>query len=218
MMRQTPSISPAVVSGNPEGAFWSPPNIISVIRVLLVPIIYWSFDQNRAGLALVLIALAILTDAVDGYLARTFGWKSAWGLILDPLADKILIGSLAVFLVMFRDFPVWMAVFIVARDIAIILAGVYLYFRPYRLVVPSNRIGKLTTVVTSGAMILYALDWQPYGQWVLWASLICIAGSGWKYMIGFIRLIRRPSGLDASGNGSGPASEMDAFQRSGMGA
>jgi cardiolipin synthase len=197
----------------PAGTLLSPPNLISIARVLPIPLIYWSLKRSFDYLALGLLGFAVLTDTIDGYLARRFRWQSNWGLILDPLADKLLIGSLAVFLVMFRDFPVWAAGLILLRDAAILGVGMYLFFRPYRLIVPSNRIGKLTTAVTSGALLLYTLSWQPYGVWCLWAAVACVFGSGLFYALGFIRLIRRPAAPAPAVSPDG--SPADAYRRSG---
>ena len=138
------------------GGFWSPPNLLSLSRIATVPFIYWSFARDSQLGLYALIGWAFLTDAADGYLARRFRWESKWGLVLDPLADKILVGSLAVFLVLFRDFPPWAAVLIIARDLSILGAGVYIYLRPGSVVLPADRIGKLTTLVMGGALFLYA--------------------------------------------------------------
>ena len=173
--------------------FWTPPNLVSIARILPIPLIYWSFKHAFDYLTLALLGGVLLTDAIDGYLARRFRWESRWGLILDPLADKILIGCLTIFLVIFRDFSVWMASLIIFRDIAIVVVGIYLYFKPYRMVVPSNVTGKVTTLVTSCMLLLYTLDFQPYGQWCLWATLLCIIGSGIHYTWGFRQLLEPPS-------------------------
>ena len=173
--------------------FWTPPNLVSIARVLSIPLIYWSFKHAFDYLTLALLGGVLLTDAIDGYLARRFRWESRWGMILDPLADKILIGCLTIFLVIFRDFPVWMASLIIFRDIAIVVVGVYLYFKPYHIVVPSNVTGKVTTLVTCSMLLLYTLDFQPYGQWCLWATLLCIIGSGIHYSWGFRQLLEPPS-------------------------
>lgn len=172
------------------GTLFSPPNLISLARVLPIPLIYWSLKRSLDPLALIAVGFALITDAVDGYVARRFRWESKWGLILDPIADKVLIGSLAVFLVLFRDFPAWVAGLIVLRDILIIGVGLYLYFQPYRVVVPSNRLGKLTTVFMSITLMLYMVDWQPYGKWMLYLSLAFVVASGVSYFIGLVRLMQ----------------------------
>jgi cardiolipin synthase len=198
------------------GAFWTPPNLVSIARILPIPLIYWSFEHAFDYLALALLGGAFLTDAIDGYLARRFRWESRWGLILDPLTDKILIGCLAVFLVIFRDFPVWMAALIIFRDISIVVVGIYLYFTPYRIVIPSNITGKVTTVVTSFMLLFYQLDLQPYGQWCLWASAGCVIGSGIHYIRGFFQLKKHPKAQTVESSSKYSKTEkITADQRSG---
>ncbi len=184
---QDSDMNPDIVPDEKAGRFWSPPNMLSLSRMVAVPFIYWGFARDSYLVVSVLLGWAFLTDAADGYLARRFDWQSKWGLVLDPLADKILVGSMAVFLVLFREFPLWAAALIIARDLSILGAGVYLYLKPGSMVIPADRIGKLTTLVMGGTLILYALDLQPYGEWALWAALCCVVGSGIHYAIGFAR-------------------------------
>ncbi len=191
------------------GGFWSPPNLLSLSRIAAVPFIYWGFARDAQLGLYALIGWAFLTDAADGYLARRFRWESKWGLVLDPLADKILVGSLAVFLVLFRDFPLWAAALVIARDLAILGAGVYLYLRPGNVVLPADRIGKLTTLVMGGALFLYAVDLQPYGSWALWAALCCVVGSGFHYVLGFARLVRTRAGSPEIMDVPGATGAMD---------
>lgn len=202
-----------------KSRFLSPPNLISIVRVVTIPVIFWCLKRTFDHLALVILGLALLSDAMDGYLARRFRWQSDWGLILDPLADKLLVGSLAVFLVIFRDFPVWMAGLIICRDVAIIGVGVFLFFRPYRFVVPSNRTGKVTTAITSLALLLYLVDIQPYGMWCVWLSAVSILGSGFHYTVNFIHLLKnQPMIVKQASKKSAEHSAMDATRQSGAGA
>ncbi len=196
---------------------WSVPNMLSLSRIAAVPFIYWGFAQEAQLALYVLVGWTFLTDAADGYLARRFRWESKWGLVLDPLADKILVGSLAVFLVLFRDFPLWAAALIIARDLCILAAGVYLYYKPGSVVLPSDRVGKLTTLIMGVALFLYVVDLQPYGTWALWAALCCVVGSGMHYVLGFARLVQvrsgTPGGIEAPGD-SGTANRGETRQES----
>ncbi len=204
---QDSDMNPDIVPDEKAGWFWSPPNMLSLSRIVAVPFIYWGFARDSSLSVSVLLGWAFLTDVADGYLARRFDWQSKWGLVLDPLADKILVGSMAVFLVLFREFPLWAAALILARDLSILGAGVYLYLKPGSMVIPADRIGKLTTLVMGGTLILYALDLQPYGEWALWAALCCVVGSGVHYAIGFARVGRTPVDRSAT-NGLGGHGSM----------
>lgn len=169
------------------GRFWTPPNVLSLSRIAVVPFIYWSFAGDARLVLYALIGWAFLTDAADGYLARRFHWASKWGLVLDPLADKILVGSLSVILVLYREFPLWAAALIIARDLSILIAGAYLYLKPGNVVLPADRVGKLTTLAMGVALVLYVVEWQPYGTWALWAALCFVVGSGLHYILLFAR-------------------------------
>lgn len=177
-----------LVRDEKAGFFGALPNVLSLSRIIAVPFIYWGFARDSYLAVSVLLCWAFLTDAADGYLARRFGWKSKWGLVLDPLADKILIDSITVFLFLFREFPLWAAGLIIVRDILILGAGVYLYIKPGATIIPADRIGKFTTLVMGGALFLYTVDYQPYAEWVLWLALFCVVVSGIRYAVGFMQL------------------------------
>lgn len=102
------------------------PNLLSLSRIALTPVVgyfLWRNDSASTVVCLVLLAIAALTDALDGWAARKMGKITQLGLILDPLADKIFAALLIVELILFRDFPVWLASAIIGRDLLILAAG-----------------------------------------------------------------------------------------------
>ncbi len=99
------------------------PNAICVLRILAIVPIVWALGAGRFGLALVLVGLAGVSDAVDGYLAKRYGWCSRIGGLLDPLADKLLLVSLFVTLAWLGLIPVWLAAVVIARDLVIVSGG-----------------------------------------------------------------------------------------------
>jgi cardiolipin synthase len=102
------------------------PNIITVIRIMLVFPTAWLLHQTRYNEAFVLMLVAGLSDALDGALARRFDWKSKLGAILDPLADKFLIAVVFVVFTYQAHIPLWVAVIALSRDF-IILCGALVY-------------------------------------------------------------------------------------------
>ena len=97
------------------------PNAICVVRIILVvPIVRYLLEE-RYGLALVLILVAGLSDALDGYLARRFDWRTRLGGLLDPAADKLLMFSVFVTLTWMGWVPIWFTVVVVARDVMIVV-------------------------------------------------------------------------------------------------
>lgn len=102
------------------------PNLLSLSRIALTPVVgyfLWRNDSASTLVCLLLLVVAALTDALDGWAARKMGKITQLGLILDPLADKIFAALLIVELILFRDFPVWLASAIIGRDLLILLAG-----------------------------------------------------------------------------------------------
>lgn len=105
------------------------PNILTILRLLAVfPLVYWLLTGAYQP-ALILAFVAGISDWVDGLLARRYGWTSRFGGIMDPLADKLMLVSLTLVLAYIGEFPVWLALLIVFRDVVIVAGGViYKYF------------------------------------------------------------------------------------------
>jgi len=102
------------------------PNMICVARIILVAPIVWSLLEERYALALGLILIAGLSDALDGYLARRFDWRTRLGGLLDPAADKFLMFAVFVTLAWIGLVPLWFSAVVVGRDI-IIISGSIVY-------------------------------------------------------------------------------------------
>lgn len=101
------------------------PNIITLARFLLVPLVVWAVLVDEVGLAFAAFLLAGVSDAVDGYIARRFDQHSELGAYLDPIADKALLVSTYFVLGYTGDLPIWLVVAVIARDL-LILGGVIL--------------------------------------------------------------------------------------------
>jgi cardiolipin synthase len=123
------------------------PNLITALRILLVLPLCWLIDSGRHDGALVVAAIAAFSDALDGWLAKRFGWQSWIGGMLDPVADKLLLTAAFVGLALAGDMPGWLAALVVGRDLAIV-AGAVAY---HNLVGPfdaaPSRLSKATTVI-----------------------------------------------------------------------
>jgi len=102
------------------------PNMICIARIILVAPIVRSLLDQRYGLALGLILIAGLSDALDGYLARRFDWRTRLGGLLDPAADKLLMFAAFVTLAWIGWVPVWFSAIVVGRDL-LIITGTIVY-------------------------------------------------------------------------------------------
>lgn len=106
--------------GGKPGPTLSIPNLITLARILLVPVVVWAIASGQLGIAFLLFMMAAVSDAVDGFLAKRFGMKTELGAYLDPLADKVLIVSIYVTLGITGVIPLWIVILVVSRDIMIV--------------------------------------------------------------------------------------------------
>jgi cardiolipin synthase len=128
------------------------PNLITLGRILLVPVVVWAIAADEMRFAFLLFLLAGISDAVDGYLAKRFNMTSELGRYLDPLADKILIVSIYIALGIAEAIPRWLVILVVSRDLMIIGAVMLSWLVGQPVVVKPLLVSKLNTV----AQILFA--------------------------------------------------------------
>lgn len=161
------------------------PNAITAARIALVPVfvfLAYEDDRDTALAAFLVFIVASLSDFVDGYLARRYKVVSKVGEFLDPLADKLLVGAALVVLVATRDFPLWAAVAIAFREVAVQLLRIRIVSMGARL--PASPVAKLKTVAQIWMVGWWLLPWSHInvGHWMwLGATLVTTAWSGAQY-------------------------------------
>lgn len=128
------------------------PNLITIARILLVPVMVWAIAAHEMRFAFVLFLVAGLSDAVDGFLAKRFNMTSELGAYLDPLADKVLIMSIYVALGITDAIPRWLVILVVSRDLLIVGGIMLAWILGNPMKVKPLWVSKLNTV----AQILYA--------------------------------------------------------------
>ena len=135
------------------------PNLITLGRILLVPVIVWAITSGQMAIAFVLFFIAGLSDAVDGFLAKRFNMQSEIGALLDPLADKCLLVSIYVALGITADIPRWLVILVVSRDIIIVGAVIVSWLLDRPIPMKPLMVSKLNTVaqVSFAALILASL-------------------------------------------------------------
>ncbi len=123
------------------------PNIITIARLIAVPVIVWLFLIDRMTIAFWLFVCAGASDAIDGYLAKKLDARSVLGSYLDPLADKLLL--IAIFLLLGRGgfIPVWLVVLIVARDAALMGVSSFVVRKDRETAMKPLMISKLNTAL-----------------------------------------------------------------------
>lgn len=123
------------------------PNVISLLRMLLVVPLVVMLLQQRYADALLIFVLAGISDALDGFLAKRYGWKSRLGSILDPVADKLLLMTSFLALAWLGLLPLWLAAVVVGRDLIIVLGAVAYHYTIRRFDLLPSRASKLNTVM-----------------------------------------------------------------------
>lgn len=167
--------------------FRYPSNILTVIRLVLLPFTLYAMRRpENSRRALALLGAAMFTDAIDGPIARHRGEVSELGKLLDPIADKLLIDGTAVALSRYRQFPWWITVLLVLRDMVIFSGGLVIYGKKDEIV-SAHPAGKLTTVALTGAMLLYIADGPRRGRPALFVALVPFSASLVAYIRSFIQ-------------------------------
>jgi CDP-diacylglycerol--glycerol-3-phosphate 3-phosphatidyltransferase len=146
------------------------PNVLTVIRILLVPVLIVALLEKTGDgdlLAAIVFAVASLTDAIDGYLARSRNWVTTFGKLMDPIADKLLIVAALIALVSLARLDAWVAMVIISREFAVtalrVAAG-----SQQGVVISASVLGKLKTALqVAMVMALIAFHGRP-----LWVSLL----------------------------------------------
>ena len=135
------------------------PNIITLGRILLVPVIVWAIASNQMEIAFAIFIVAGVSDAVDGFLAKRFNMASELGALLDPLADKALLVSIYVALGIWGAVPRWIVILVVSRDIMIVAAVIVSWLFGKPIPMKPLMVSKLNTVaqVAFAALVLAAL-------------------------------------------------------------
>lgn len=155
---------------------WNASNMLSLLRLLLVvpvAIVMW---QGQVAITLVLFVVAIITDLLDGYLARKLNQISDVGKIIDPVADKAFVATVALMLVVHGKVPLWFVVAILARDAVILAAGIYAQ-RKTGIVLPSNYVGKFAVIFTCVAGTLGLLDLMEWRNIAIGVSVTLMLAS-----------------------------------------
>lgn len=164
------------------------PNLISALRVVMVLPIVWALLNAHYNLAVTLFIVAGISDAVDGFLAKRYGWTSRLGGILDALADKFLLVSTYLCLWWLDVFPWWLVVWILARDVLIVMGGVLYNSRVEQFNAEPSLVSKLNTFlqIVLAALGVIHLGIAAVPEWLLlgltWSIMLTVFFSGYGYV------------------------------------
>ncbi|MFC1553547.1 CDP-alcohol phosphatidyltransferase family protein [candidate division KSB1 bacterium] len=162
------------------------PNSLSILRILLMPYLFYLVSTRIIDFKLVItILLIVFTDIFDGYFARKFDQVTELGKILDPVADKIGAISLCIALMFFRDLPFWIVLLIILRDVLILITGSYI-MRKRGFIPISNLTGKLTACLLALLVIVYTFNIQFLKIYILSVTTVFIFASTYGYYRKFL--------------------------------
>ena len=173
----------------PQASPWNVPNALTVLRILMVPLFGWLLlahggqETDWRWWATVVFVVATATDWVDGFLARRDGLITDFGKLMDPIADKALMGTALIGLSVLGLLPWWITVLILVREVGITLMR-FVVIR--RGVIPASRGGKLKTVLQAlGLTLLIAPLGETVatiGLWVMYAAVVVTVVTGIDYV------------------------------------
>lgn len=162
-------------------------NRITIFRVILVPVFIMAVLYHKLNAAFVIFVTASLTDALDGYIARTRKQKTKFGAIMDPIADKMLIGSaficfsLVSGLPTHLKMPIYVPIIIISRDVIILLGAMAIYLLAGNINIKPTIIGKLTTFSQMITVLSVLLNFL-HSNWIWNATVVLTVISGLDYI------------------------------------
>ncbi len=175
-------------------------NKISILRILLVPffiwaIVYYSPEHDYLRfIALGIFGLAVLSDAMDGYLARVLKQRTALGTFLDPLADKLLLITAFISLSVVNSLPAslrlppWVPIIVVSRDVIILLGAMVIFLVSGGIEISPSPLGKVTTFFQMATIISVLLQY-PHSNYIWTSAVVLTILSAIDYVIRGARLL-----------------------------
>ena len=171
-------------------SFWraiSIPNILTVLRILLIPLLVIFLIKGQMLEALLVFAVAGVSDGLDGFIARYFNQRTDLGAYLDPVADKLLLMSAYVTMAELTLIPAWLAVIVISRDVIIVMGVLLLRLIGVSYEIKPSLVSKLTTLVQLLTVFLVLLNTiferhELLREWYFWLTAALTAVSGLHYV------------------------------------
>jgi len=162
-------------------------NRLTLTRIVLVPVFILTILYHHLNAAFVVFVIAAATDGLDGYIARTRNQKTQFGTVMDPIADKLLVGSafvcfsLVTGLPEYIKMPVYVPLIVISRDVIILIGVVVTYLLAGKIDVKPTVLGKITTVFQMVTIIALLLQFI-YSNWLWNITVIFTVISGLDYI------------------------------------
>lgn len=173
-----------------KGHFFYPSNLLSLLRVVLVAPMGIAVANGSQGWILVLAVAGVVTDALDGMLARKRNEITELGKILDPLADKLVIGTVVLVMIFKQTIPLWLAGAIIVRDL-LILAGSFYLSKKMQSVPPSRMLGKITVNLVAAGILGHLFEISFLFPWFDYLVLVFLIASFIQYLFIFYQQLKQ---------------------------
>lgn len=163
------------------------PNIITFIRIIIIPAFVTALIYKRYDYALFLFIFAAVSDALDGLMARVTKQKTKLGAFLDPLADKSLLVTSFILFSVYDWIPLWLTITVISRDVIVVLGWILLYLTSHITKIEPSLIGK-AAIASQLVLIAYTLlsinmnYIPPAAGWMFWTVAVLTIVSGIQYI------------------------------------
>jgi len=165
------------------------PNLLSVSRAVLAPLFFWAIKDQHITAFIILAAWALLSDFLDGFLARKLNSITRAGKIIDPVADKLCVIAAALALTLHADLPLILLIIIITRDILILLFS-WMIAGKAGIIPVSNWIGKITVTVLTITLLVYVFRLIQFYTVAFWLIIFFVSISSISYLLTGIRIIK----------------------------
>ncbi len=162
-------------------------NRLTICRIILIPVFITAVMYHRLDIAFIVFVMATITDGLDGYIARMRKEQTRFGTIMDPIADKMLIGSAFISFSLvgglpdYLKMPVYVPIIIISRDVFILLGAMIIYLLAGKIDVKPTVVGKVTTFFQMFTIICVLLRFV-YSSWIWNITVALTIISGLDYL------------------------------------
>ncbi len=165
------------------------PNLLTILRIILAPVFMFLLLNDKYVAAFIVLFIASITDFLDGQIARRFNMMTEFGRLLDPIADKVLVFCTIIALLIRFNFPLWVGIIIMSRDVLLLLGGLIFLRKNLQNSLTPNIFGKVSTffqLTTIMVFILAALK----GYYALWIDILIYLTVAITLLSGIIYIFR----------------------------
>jgi len=168
-------------------------NIISMARIVLTIPAIWLFVTDRWKWGLLILGICVISDWLDGYVARKNHEVSDFGKFIDPVADKVVAAAMILLMIIRMDFPLWFFIVLIIRDASVFLMK-RIFYNKYKIVTGANIAGKMFILVLTIAGVLWLLEFyltiNLYAIYVLYFDALLMIVSWVIYIVQSIKMFR----------------------------